>query len=160
MVEKLRSVDELVSKGTYVMYISLRRRRRLRVGSLGEQDFDRGVFAYIGSARGPGGLRGRLKRHMRLKRGATSRHWHIDYVLSEPDSEILGFHVIGRASEHLVAREVKKLARATIHGFGCSDCRCSSHFFYLGTGNGVPKRVEGALRACKQISSISFIGPG
>lgn len=158
MAEKPRSIDEITSKGAYIMYLLLKKNKRgLKVGSLKIQDFDSGLFAYVGSAYGPGGLRGRLRRYLKIKRRHSNIHWHIDHIIVNPDSKILGFHVLEGASEHQVAKEIEKLAKASFKGFGCSDCHCYSHFFYLGRGVKAIRKVEEELRNCGQITSIIFI---
>jgi len=156
--EKPRSVDELSSKGVYIMYITLGSKKRLKVGSLKLQSFDAGLFAYVGSARGPGGLRGRLRRHMGLKGRPRALHWHVDHIISNPDSKIVGFHVLEGASEHLVAEKVGSFARVSFRGFGCSDCNCNSHFFYLGKDLRILRKLKEELRNCECITSVAFIG--
>ncbi len=47
------------------------------VGRLGTVDLAHGTWVYVGSARGPGGLRARIARHQRPDK---PRHWHIDHL--------------------------------------------------------------------------------
>ncbi|HIQ09546.1 MAG TPA: DUF123 domain-containing protein, partial [Anaerolineaceae bacterium] len=51
--------------GAYALALRLERPVGLRVGALGVWDFPEGVYVYLGSARGPGGIRARLGRHLR-----------------------------------------------------------------------------------------------
>ena len=61
----------------YALVFKLKHGFKGRVGSLGEVVLEPGIYVYIGSARGGGGLRARILRHIsRSKR----IHWHIDYV--------------------------------------------------------------------------------
>jgi Uri superfamily endonuclease len=63
--------------GTYILILHLSVPARLRIGRLGVLDFPAGHHAYVGSAFGSGGLRGRLKHHLFP---AAKPHWHIDYL--------------------------------------------------------------------------------
>ena len=65
------------SKGTYILILYLALPCRLTIGKLGTFDFPDGWYAYVGSAFGSGGLRGRLKHHLAP---VTNPHWHIDYL--------------------------------------------------------------------------------
>lgn len=83
-----------------------------------------GRYLYCGSARGPGGLRARLGRHMR--RGKTVR-WHIDRLTEV--GAVLGAWVFPGGCECELAAALSKLP-APIAGFGSTDCaRCRSHLF-------------------------------
>lgn len=53
------------AKGVYLLFVSAS--GRARVGRLGEQQFD-GSYVYVGSARGPGGMR-RLQRNYEVAQG-------------------------------------------------------------------------------------------
>ncbi len=103
---------------------------KLKIGSIGKKEFN-GVYAYVGSARGSGGLEKRVGRHLSLsKNKGDTRHWHIDYVL--PKATILGYYYgeTEKDKECVVAANVE--AMNSIVGFGCSDCKCDSHLFKLG----------------------------
>ena len=67
------------SSGTYALILYCPHTRRLEVGRLGVFEFQKGWYAYVGSAFGRGGLRARCRHHLRL----TMRpHWHIEYLKS------------------------------------------------------------------------------
>ncbi len=81
-----------------------------------------GHYLYCGSARGPGGLKARLARHMRKHK--TIR-WHIDRV-TEPGA-VLGAWVVEGGNECELTAALARLPMP-IPGFGSSDCRvCASH---------------------------------
>lgn len=88
-----------------------------------------GLYAYCGSARGPGGLRARLSRHFR--RDKTKR-WHIDW-LTTMATEIAALAVPG--GDECTLRAALARLPGTSHpvpGFGSSDCRdCPSHLVGL-----------------------------
>lgn len=115
--------------GIYTLIIRLPKAEQISVGSLGPIDFPKGYYSYTGSARGPGGLR-RVERHIRIIEGSKkTRRWHIDYLLPHcrfQDAIItrtvldLECRIAGAIGEQLTA----------VPGFGCSDCRCTSHLHY------------------------------
>ena len=121
--------------GTYVLLIDVTDPLDLTVGKLGCFGLPPGCYAYVGSAHGPGGLRGRLARHVRRDR---RRHWHIDYLTEVA----LVFYVYFRAStRRLECRWAQRLvglpgASAPAPGFGSSDCRagCLAHLVRLPDG--------------------------
>jgi Uri superfamily endonuclease len=81
-----------------------------------------GRYLYCGSAKGLGGLRGRLARHMR--RGKSVR-WHID-LLTEAGTVLGAWTFLGGDECDLVTG-LSHLPIA-IKGFGSTDCRrCTSH---------------------------------
>ncbi len=61
--------------GTYILLVHLTCPAVLSVGRLGTYPLPAGMYAYCGSARGAGGLRARINRHLRLEKPI---HWHID----------------------------------------------------------------------------------
>ena len=89
---------------------------------------DPGVYAYVGSASGPGGLRARLGRHLtKTKR----RHWHVDYLLTVA-SPLGAICLPPSLGECQLANLVASLPGSLpILGFGCSDCHCRAHLYRL-----------------------------
>ncbi|MED5219495.1 MAG: DUF123 domain-containing protein [Candidatus Neomarinimicrobiota bacterium] len=53
----------LTLPGTYALILFNSSAATLHIGALGTVDFSRGYYVYIGSAFGPGGLKGRLRHH-------------------------------------------------------------------------------------------------
>lgn len=80
-----------------------------------------GVYLYIGSAMGGGGVRGRVMRHIRR---TGSPFWHIDYLLRQPSTKISGVlykvHSDRRDHEAGLALALEKIFPG-VPGFGCSD---------------------------------------
>lgn len=112
--------------GSYVLILHLAAPRTIGVGKLGEFVFPQGWYAYVGSARGPGGLAARVSRHQRKSK---PRHWHIDYL--RPHTHLLGiWYALGTPERECVwARELRQLPEASLPAprFGASDCRCRAH---------------------------------
>ncbi|MGQ9719392.1 MAG: DUF123 domain-containing protein [Nitrososphaerales archaeon] len=120
-------------KGTYTLIVFVAGKINLRIGSLGTFAFEKGWYAYTGSALGPAGLLGRIRRH--LKKDKKS-FWHIDYLLKSRHSSIKAT-VYTKAKERHECKIVKEIVKKNtkpIKGFGASDCNkgCKSHLHYMG----------------------------
>ena len=72
--KKLQHVN-LSLPGTYALVLCNSSAAALHIGALGTVDFSRGYYVYIGSAFGPGGLKGRFRHH-----AAPVKHprWYVD----------------------------------------------------------------------------------
>jgi histidyl-tRNA synthetase len=92
-----------------------------------------GRYLYCGSAKGPGGLRARLARHMRP---GKSIRWHIDRLTEA--GAVPGAWAFPDGDECALAAALAHLP-APVPGFGSSDCpRCRSHLFRWGEGAPLP----------------------
>ena len=125
--------------GAYAIQLTLSQNQILQVGKLGIFTLPSGEYIYLGSARGPGGLRARLGRHLA---GQTShQHWHIDYLRQVATPCAAWFLIL---SEHgqpnpplecIWSQALTSLAGASIpcKGFGGRDCRagCAAHLVRL-----------------------------
>jgi Uri superfamily endonuclease len=81
-----------------------------------------GRYLYCGSARGPGGIRARLGRHMR---NGKAVRWHIDRLTEA--GKVLGAWAFPGGSECELAMALSGLP-VPIPRFGSTDCnRCRSH---------------------------------
>jgi histidyl-tRNA synthetase len=81
-----------------------------------------GRYLYCGSARGPGGLRARIARHLRRRKPLR---WHVDQLTTR-GTVIAVWAIPGGDECDLVARLA--LLPVPLPGFGSSDCRrCRSH---------------------------------
>lgn len=88
-----------------------------------------GRYLYAGSARGPGGLRARLARHMRADK---KPHWHIDRLTASGSVE--GAWVVPGGDECALVAALAHLP-VPLPGFGSSDCRnCPSHLLHWPDG--------------------------
>ena len=113
--------------------------QRIQIGALGEIMFKNGQYVYVGSALNS--LVPRLERHLRMSHGEHHvYHWHIDYLLREESVEIDAIYTI-KTDKHLecmIADKVSEHGEA-VPGFGCSDCKCSSHLYHVDNFNFVEK---------------------
>jgi Uri superfamily endonuclease len=114
-------------KGVYVLIIFVGRNVCARVGAQGVMKFERGTYAYVGSAQN--NLEKRIARHLgRVKK----KFWHIDYLLDSPRVTIRRV-LTKEATKTEECRIADLLCRegSSILSFGCSDCKCKSHLFKI-----------------------------
>ena len=121
--------------GSYCLCVQVAEDIAVNIGALGTISFSKGRYVYIGSALN--GLEQRIKRHFATNKGkGKAIHWHIDYLLL----------TIGVTLEEVYTKESNKheeCAIATmiadrgypIRWFGCSDCHCNSHLFWVESFN-------------------------
>lgn len=112
--------------GTYVLWFSIPDTLTVEAGCLGAVTLPAGPLAYVGSARGPGGLRARLRRHLRPDK---PRHWHIDYVTVVVPVVAIWFSTAAERLECVWAQRLIRQPGVTVPaaGFGASDCGCVAH---------------------------------
>ncbi|MCF8479763.1 MAG: GIY-YIG nuclease family protein [Rhodospirillum sp.] len=127
-------------KGAYILLI------RLAVSvpappSLGPGgSLRRGLYLYCGSARGPGGIRARVGRHMRAEKGIR---WHVDHLTTRAAS-VRALVFPGGEECALLARVLgMEGVSVPLPGLGASDCAtCPAHLLRAeGTAQGVAKGV-------------------
>lgn len=123
--------------GTYALILQVENAVNIQVGQLAKQEFLPGFYLYCGSARGPGGVRARVDRHLRKRKKS---HWHIDYLTSGTHGVGASIHTIDiwysyadfwnecRWAETVIAWSGRQTANV---GFGSSDCRCQTHLVYF-----------------------------
>jgi len=116
--------------GTYALLLSATVIRDVPIGKLGVLHMMPGIYVYVGSALGPGGLAARIDRHALREK---MPHWHIDYLRAETRLLAIWY---ARGAKHRECHWAKILARAAdtqipLEGFGASDCRCRSHLQYF-----------------------------
>ncbi len=120
--------------GTYMLVFRVEEEMTVQVGKLGELVLTPGVYVYVGSAHGPGGLGARIERHLRRDKRP---HWHIDHVTK---------HIAPTDVLYITDREkwecawVQALLRrpgttVPLKGMGNGDCTagCPAHFLRLDT---------------------------
>jgi Uri superfamily endonuclease len=117
-----------MARGVYVLVISVDKDISVNVGALSVVNFEKGLYAYVGSAQK--GLEKRIQRHLgRIKR----KFWHIDYLLDDDNVKVLKvfYKNAGKSEECKVANKIAERGVST-KGFGSSDCKCKSHLFKIG----------------------------
>lgn len=128
----------------------------ISIGKLGCLHFNKGYYAYTGSALGRGGLL-RVRRHIAVSRGEnTARKWHIDYLLHVARPVLAVTSGTDTDMECEIAGEIGKACDA-VPRFGCSDCGCVSHLHYAPGRPQLEQAVMGAHRkylACVSVQDI------
>jgi Uri superfamily endonuclease len=121
-------------KGVYVLLIDMKGDAELKIGSIGKIRFERGTYAYAGSAQNS--IEKRVARHRSMNK---KTFWHIDYMLKSDKARILKifYKNASKREECRIAGFLKK-SGFQIPGFGCSDCSCTSHLFRIDN----PGRIE------------------
>jgi Uri superfamily endonuclease len=120
--EKLASVPG--NKGAYLLLITLRNSISPKIRKR-EFYLPPGLYIYAGSAKGPGGLQGRLNRHFK---GDKKPHWHVDQLTKSADF-LAAIPVPGGNECELIANCLKtKVFSIAADRFGSTDCnRCAGH---------------------------------
>ncbi len=132
--------------GAYILFIQVHAALEIAPGALAKSTLPAGLYAYVGSARGPGGLRARLTRHMRPDRRI---HWHVDHLTRRaPVVAVLPLPGSERSEcgclKSLLAIEGVSVP---VRGFGSTDCRagCPAHLVRLPDEISLPE-LEARLR--------------
>lgn len=124
--------------GSYALLLWLEHSQPLRIGRLGTALLPPGMYVYLGSAMGPGGLKARLSRHLR---GEANLHWHIDHLRRV--AQVLGYAFLRakKSQSRQLPQECRwsqalsalPEANVPLPGFGASDCRagCPAHLVHL-----------------------------
>lgn len=117
--------------GTYALILKSPQSMSVCVGKAGTFEFMPGYYIYTGSARGPGGLKARVSRHLKMTKRC---HWHIDYLTTRIPVIETWYSYNSSADECLWAAGLQsnKQKYAAISGLGASDCSCASHLFFAG----------------------------
>lgn len=114
-------------KGTYTLLISVGKDLEIPVGALGKIFFQKGYYAYIGSAMNS--LEHRIARHFKTKK---KNFWHIDYLLENKNVSLeKAFYM--ESKKKLECETAKRFLEKgqAIQKFGCSDCKCKTHLFNI-----------------------------
>ncbi len=116
--------------GTYVLILRVEEAGWVQVGQLGDFRIPAGWLAYVGSARGPGGLSARLARHLRYPKPAR---WHVDFLQPAVRPAAVWWAAGNDRQECLWAAALVQMPGASrpIPGFGSSDCRCPAHLVHF-----------------------------
>ena len=108
--------------GAYVLLIELEEPVEVTLPHQPARVLEAGRYLYCGSARGRGGIRSRLSRHMR---SGKSVHWHVDRLTEV--GTVRGAWVFPDGDECELSAALSYLP-APIGGFGSTDCsKCRSH---------------------------------
>lgn len=127
--------------GAYALFFTLDAPLRLDIAALGFALAAPGAYAYCGSARGPGGLRARIARHLRP---GKALHWHIDRLTAVGRVTAVAYTKHGSECALFERLLAGPGASVPIPGFGSSDCRrCPSHLVRIEAAPQVALRQPG-----------------
>jgi Uri superfamily endonuclease len=121
---------ELPAKsGVYLLQLVCPAATEVTIGQLGSMQLVPGIYLYVGSAHGPGGLRARLSHHLRP---ARRPHWHLDYLRRHCQVSRIWYStaLTGKECQWATAAGRIRSCRTPFPGFGASDCRCLTHLFW------------------------------
>jgi len=92
-------------KGVYVLVVSVGKDISVNVGALGCVNFEKGLYAYVGSAQN--NLEKRIERHLRK---AKRKFWHIDYLLEDGKVKVLKVFrkKAGKSDERKIAKNMSE----------------------------------------------------
>ena len=123
----------------YFIIFRLDEDKKIQVGKLGEVEFRKGYYVYVGSAKR--GFSKRIRRHFSKNK---KLHWHVDYFSIEANA-IEAYRC--NADEHTLAELAGRFMEG-IKNFGSSDCKCYSHLFYS------PSYPEEFINEAKKLNYI------
>jgi Uri superfamily endonuclease len=108
--------------GAYVLAIVLTHPVPVAIGGRMAGTLSSGRYLYVGSARGPGGMRARIARHLRRRKAVR---WHVDRLTTR--GRVLAVWTFAGGDECDLVARLGGLP-VPLRGFGSSDCsRCASH---------------------------------
>jgi|UniRef100_A0A7C3SKY3 Uncharacterized conserved protein len=118
-------------KGVYALVLELTGKVQVKVRRR-DAELAPGLYVYIGSAKGPGGLRARVERHARREKRVR---WHVDQLTTAASRILVVVYALSDARECVLTPYLEQLGFShPIPGFGSSDCGsgCASHLFQVG----------------------------
>lgn len=145
-------------KGVYVLVIRVSKNIKVNIGKLGAVAFRKGFYAYVGSDQN--NLEKRIARHLRRNK---KTFWHIDYLLDGKYAKVaeVFWKETEKAQECETAKKMGEVGQLIL-GFGCSDCSCKSHLFFLEDyelSSGSPTLPKGNLSTWRMRDRNRFASP-
>jgi Uri superfamily endonuclease len=133
--------------GVYQLWLRVSAPLCPAVGRLGHLDLPPGLYVYTGRA--ARGLAARVRRHLR---GSGRKHWHIDYLLSRPEVEVVRVVLASDRPGDECRMNQAVHGQIVAPGFGASDCRarCGAHLLRVGRGRCGPPARPGVLDGADQ----------
>jgi Uri superfamily endonuclease len=141
-------------KGSYLLTLLIERPvADLPIGRLGRFSFAAGMYLYVGSALGSGGLAARIAHHRR--RVKPHPHWHVDYLRAEARLTEAWLIGCGAPIECPLVHTLAALPGLTlpVPRFGASDSACVSHLLYA------PARVRHQAITAAILETVAALGP-
>jgi Uri superfamily endonuclease len=138
--------------GTYALVLRGDASTYIDVGRWGRLNVRPGYYIYVGSAFGPGGVVARVSRHCRE---TGNKHWHIDYLRESANVTSVWYSHSPVRLEHRWADALARMnATKPVKGFGCSDCKCESHLFFVAQKPRLAEFADAVRGAVKSWSCV------
>jgi Uri superfamily endonuclease len=116
-------------KGAYVLIIDLIHPVIPKIRTVQNTNLSKGTYLYAGNAYGSGGIKSRLKRHLKTDKKI---HWHIDHITTQAKSISALAIPNGNECNLVQSLSSSERIRFPIKGFGSSDCAfCISHLMQI-----------------------------
>lgn len=149
------------SKGLYLLLLKLERKVNVKIGKLGCFKLPSGFYVYVGSAKGPGGLRARILRHLKLRK---KKKWHIDYLTTLEECKILATFIIPitNLDEASLVRLLEEMGgKHLVNRFGSTDdMYVRSHLLYFDLDEKIYLKIKNTLKKKGiSFSALSFTRP-
>jgi Uri superfamily endonuclease len=124
------NIDEIPAvSGAYVLVLEISKKLGLTIPRFRGVTVMPGLYAYAGSARGPGGIQARCRRHLRKSK---KLHWHVDHLTSQARRIQVAAVVDGNECDLRASLQAQTPCEFPVPGFGSSDCpHCPSHLLLL-----------------------------
>ena len=118
-----------VGPGAYAIVVAVTRPFTPPIRTLAGRRLPAGRYLYGGAANGPGGIRARLRRHVRREKPV---HWHVDWLTNTFGAAAAVALPGGDECGVLAGMRRFPGVATPIPGFGSSDCaRCPAHLVSL-----------------------------
>jgi Uri superfamily endonuclease len=120
----------------------------------------RGLYIYVGSGGGPGGLRARVYRHFRRRKRVR---WHIDRLTIASPVSVVGVAWCeggcGAEAESRIALCLYSMGYEPVPRFGATDDPIApSHLFRAPEGSGVQACVRDSIECIKRAGASAKCG--
>lgn len=117
------------AKGAYLLVITLEKPLLMALPGRPPAMLSPGLYAYCGSAYGPGGLKARVARHLRADK---PQRWHVDRLTAVGSVSAVALAPSGRECDLFERVRALPGTDVPVPGFGSSDCRrCTAHLARL-----------------------------
>lgn len=126
-------------KGIYLLFLHLDEFTCIPIGKLGLCSFNKGFYAYVGSALY--GVEARVNRHFKQHK---KYHWHIDYLTDQAHIYDVILIPTTKKLECVLAANLREKLLCIPH-FGSSDCHCPGHLFFTTKKYDINNQITKAL---------------
>jgi Uri superfamily endonuclease len=146
------------SAGAYALLFRAGQPFAVAPGKLGVYRLPAGVYAYLGSALGTGGIRARIRYHLSDR---PRSHWHVDVLTRTIGAEAVCWATGTERLECTWLQLLVRLAgsRIPIPRFGSTDCTmgCPVHLVEIAANQGVDQLAQVLRERLPTSQSLGFL---